>query len=403
MKALLLAGGEATRLHPFTKTRSKPMLPIANETILQRNLRSLGEAGINSVVIVTSPGEQMIPEAIGNGSELGMHVEYVQQKKAGIAEALSAARGKFVSGQYFMLVYADILTTKNIFSNILSVFNRFRAPVASVCLTNEPARFYGNVYLDDEMKITRIVEKPADSQLGNYVLGGVFMMPYEIFDFAAKGDGEMLAALDKVNERYGMYAAVWESEWIDINYPWSILQANRMMMDTICESHIAADVEISTSISISGPVVIGKGVRIREGAVIRGPAVIGDNCFIGNNALVREYCALGPDCDIGFGTELKNSVIFGKAKIGRISYLGDSVVGEGAHIGSGTMTINFPITAESVMVPIRGKLHDSGLQKLGAFIGDNALIGASNTIQAGAVIDCNALIRDHFTVDRGDA
>lgn len=403
MKALLLAGGEATRLHPFTKTRPKPMLPIANETILQRNLRALREAGMNSVVIVTSKDETMIPAAIGNGSKLGLHVEYVQQRKAGIAEAITAAREKFVAGQYFMLVYADILTTENMFSHILSVFNRLRAPVASVCLTDDSTRFYGNVYLDDEMKITRIVEKPSESQLGNYVLGGVFMMPYEIFDFAAKGDGEMLAALDKIIENYSMYAALWESDWIDINYPWSILQANKMIMDTIDESRIAADVEISTSVSISGPVIIGKGVKIREGAVIRGPAVIGDNCFIGNNALVREYCALGPNCQVGFGTELKNSVVFSGVKIGRISYLGDSVVGEGAHIGSGTMTINFPVTVETVMVPIRGKLHDTGLRKLGAFIGDNALIGASNTIRAGAVIDCDALVKDHFTVDRGDA
>ena len=400
MKALLLAGGPATRLYPFTRNRPKPLLPLANETILHRNLSALRRAGINSVVIVYAKGNTLIQETIGSGKELGVHIEYVEQSGEGIGNAISSAESKFVAGQYFLLGYADILTTDNIYSHLLSVFNRLRAPVASVCLTDESTRHYGNVYLDENMKITRIVEKPPERDLGNYVLGGVFMMPHEIFEFVKKAKGDVTGAWDQLIERYGIFAGIWEHDWIDINYPWSILHANKMVMDTLTESRIAADVEIPSSVTISGPVSIAKGVVIREGAVIRGPAVIGEGCFIGNNALVREYCSLGADCMIGFGTELKNCVIFGSAIIGRISYLGDSVVGEGAHIGSGTMTINFPINYGEVLVPVKGKLHNSRLRKLGAFIGDGAKVGASNSIRAGAVIECNEVIQDHFTVDR---
>jgi bifunctional UDP-N-acetylglucosamine pyrophosphorylase/glucosamine-1-phosphate N-acetyltransferase len=400
MKALLLAGGAALRLYPFTRVRPKPLLPLANETILHRNLRSLAEAGINSVVIVHASGDDSIRATLGNDAGLGLHIEYVPQQGEGIGAAIASARDKMVHGQYFLLGYADILSTSNIYSGILGVFNRLRAPTASVCLTDESTRHYGNVYLDGEMKITRIVEKPHERDLGNYILCGVFAMPYQLFDLVNEAGGDVLVAFDKLIEQFGVYAAIWEHDWIDINYPWSILGANKMVMDTLKETRVAADVDIPPSVTIRGPVVIESGTRICEGATIHGPAVIGKDCFIGNNALIREYCSLGPGSMVGFGTELKNCVIFGNAIIGRISYIGDSVVGEGAHIGSGTMTINYPIDEEEVLVPVNGSLHHTRHRKLGAFIGDRAAIGASNTIQAGAVIDCAAVIPDHYTVDR---
>ena len=269
-----------------------------------------------------------------------------------------------------------------------------------MCLPEDSTNLYGNVYLDGEMRITRIVEKPTDVGLGNYVLGGVFVMPYEIFDYIEKKKGKILGALESLLEGYGIYAAIWEKDWIDINYPWSILQANKMVMDTWEDSRIAKDVDIAHGVTIEGPAVIKSGVRIREGAVIRGPVVIGNDCFIGNNALIREFSAVGPGSVVGFGTELKNCIIFSGGVIGRISYIGDSIVGEGAKIGSGTMTINQRVGGGNIWVPIKGELVDSGLEKLGAFIGDGATIGASNTIQAGAVIGADAVIGDHFTVDR---
>lgn len=400
MKALLLAGGRASRLNPFTTTRPKPLLPIAGRTILEQNLLQLGKAGVTTAVIVTAAEDNLIRSRFGDGSELSLNIDYVQQSEDSIGGAISAAREKFVPGQYFLLVYADIFTTENIFSNALAVFNCMRAPIASVCLPDDSTRLYGNVYLDEEMRITKIVEKPDQPELGNYVLGGVFMMPYDLFDVLDDGKVGILSALERLSKKYGLYAAIWENDWIDINYPWSILQANKMVMDTWNSSKIARDIEIPVGVAIHGPVTIESDVRICEGAVIRGPVLIGGGTFIGNNALVREYSAVGPGSVIGFGTELKNCVIFGGADVGRISYIGDSVVGEGAKIGSGTMTINQRVGGGSIWVPVKDETVDSGLDKLGAFIGDGAVIGASNTIQAGAVVKAGAVIGDHFTVDR---
>jgi len=111
------------------------MLPIANRTIMERNLAMLREAGVSSVVISTSENDEIIRSAFGDGSAMGLSIEYVRQQGSGIGGAVAAARKKFVEGQYFLLVYADLLSTENIFSNALSIFNRVRAPVAGVTCT----------------------------------------------------------------------------------------------------------------------------------------------------------------------------------------------------------------------------------------------------------------------------
>lgn len=400
MKALLLAGGSASRLFPFTSTRPKPLIPIANRTIIHHNLELLAKAGVSSVVVVHDKGSSAIQDSLNTMDSFGMQIEYAAQEEPGIGNAMLAARNRFVQGQYFLLVYADILTNENIFNHMLGTFHRLRSPVAAVSLTDDPVELYGSVYLEEELKIKRIEEKPRGLDHGSYILAGAYVIPSSIFDMLGESGGDMVDALHRLIEKDGLTASIWDREWFDINYPWSILHANRMVLNTMRASFIAADVKIPNSVSIDGPVHIESGTVICEGAVIRGPVIIGRDCFIGNNALIRENCSMGDGSEIGFGTELKNAIIFGNAIIGRISYLGDSVVGYNAHIGSGTMTVNYPVNENEVHVPVKGKLINTGLRKLGAFIGDNVNIGASNTIAAGAVIESGGAIADNFTVNK---
>ena len=101
---------------------------------------------------------------------------------------------------------------------------------------------------------------------------------------------------------------------------------------------------------------------------------------------MRSYSSLGNQCSVGYGVELKNCVVLDGARIGRLSFIGDSVLGEGVDIGAGTMTVNRSLEQKPVAVKIGKKALPTGLSKLGAFIGDGAVIGAGNTIQPGTVI-----------------
>jgi len=242
------------------------------------------------------------------------------------------------------------------------------------------------------MQIVRVVEKPKKGEFGNYVLSGVFVLPVRFFDLLKKSKMQMESALARlIKEEDGIRASIWEDNWIDIAYPWDILRANEMIMKTWHTASIADTVNMK-NVQIKGPVHIEENVEIESGTVIEGPCFIGSGSFIGNSVLIRKYTSVGRGSVIGYGVELKNSVLFDGTRIGRLSYVGDSVVGGNVDIGSGTMTLNGNLDRSTISAAVNGKKMDTGLTKLGAFIGDDSVIGASNTLQAGSIIKTNAKI-----------
>ncbi|MEE8483211.1 MAG: sugar phosphate nucleotidyltransferase, partial [Nitrospinota bacterium] len=266
---------------------------------------------------------------------------------------------------------------------------------AAICLSANSSSL-GNVYLDNHMNITRIVEKPARKDLGNYVLAGAYVLPYTFFSLLKKSRGDMAKALAILVKQEKIKASIWERGWLDVAYPWDILTANKMVMDTWQTSLVHQSITVRDA-KIKGPVHIEEDVEIRSGAIIQGPAFIGRGSYIGNNVLIRKYSSLGPESVVGYGVEMKNCVLFGKSRVGRLSFVGDSVIGEGVDIGSGTMTINGNIDYSHIKVKINNKSVNTGMEKLGAFIGDGAKLGSGHNIKAGSVIDPGKVIPHNHT------
>lgn len=171
-----------------------------------------------------------------------------------------------------------------------------------------------------------------------------------------------------------------------------MLRANKIIMDSWKNATIAKTVNFKGDIKINGPVVIDENVEIRSGTILEGPCYIGKGSFVGNNVLVRKYTSIGADSIIGYGVEMKNSILFGRANIGRLSFVGDSVLGYNAYFGSGTMTINRADDRKTVKTKIEGRKIDSHFEKLGTFTGDNVTIGANNALLAGTVITSGKVI-----------
>ena len=398
MKALMLTGGAGRNLVPFSSTRPKAMTVVAGGSLMRRALAHLREVGVTDVTVVIGQHGEKVTETFKDGQDVGLSLSYVeQQRPGGIADAILRARARFIPGEYFILVYGDVVTSANPFHQALQSFNSFKAPIAAVCLPGPPTARYGNVYLDGT-RITRIVEKPTTGGLGNYVLAGVFVLPVEIFSLVEKSAGDMEQVFAQLVRAPGLHASIWEEGWIDVEYPWDILAANRMVMDTWEEAHISRAAQIEGNVTFSGPVRIEAGSVIKAGAVLAGPCYIGRDCYVGNNVLIRSYSSLGAASSIGYGVELKNCVLFGNSNIGRLSFVGDSVIGNNVDIGSGTMTINENMDHTPVAVSVRGEPVNSGLVKLGGFIGDDVKVGAGNTLAAGTVLPPGTSVPHHATV-----
>ena len=386
MKAIILAAGEGAHLSPFSETRPISMIGVAGRTMLDNTFGLLKSAGINDIFIVVRHKKDKLIERLQQQDHNGLNLHYVEQKrKLGIGHAVMQIKNKISPGEYFLLLYGDTLTAENIFSKVQQSFHSFKCPVASICLPPSNQMF-GNVFLNARMEITKIVEKPKGNNLGNYVLSGVFILPASFFKLLKSSGNSMEKALKKVVAEEGLRASMWEDEWLDVVYPWEILTANKMIMDSWQESSIAKTATLEANVTLQGIVCIETGAIIKSGAVLEGPCCIGEGSYIGNNSLIRSYTSVGKNCKVGSGVELKNCVVMDNSQIGRLSFVGDSVLGENVDMGAGCMTVNRTVDWKPISVKNGKRPMGTGMTKLGAFLGDGVVVGAGNTLEPGMVV-----------------
>jgi len=145
-------------------------------------------------------------------------------------------------------------------------------------------------------------------------------------------------------------------------------------------------VKMEKTVYITGDVVIGEGTEISHNVVIQGPVIIGKNCKIQTGALIRPYTVLGNEVIIGHSAEVKESVVLDKAKLQTFTFTGNSIIGEGARIGSGTIVSNRRFDQKNIGIKIDGKYYDFGVDFCGCILGDYARLGANCTVYPGALI-----------------
>jgi NDP-sugar pyrophosphorylase family protein len=169
-------------------------------------------------------------------------------------------------------------------------------------------------------------------------------------------------------------------------HPWDVLPRIKLFFDEFCKS-LPSDYE-----QIGENIWIGRRTTVEKTVTIKGPAIIGHNCEIRHGAFIREYVLIGNEVVIGNSTEVKNSIIFNKVQIPHFNYVGDSVLGYGAHLGAGVIISNLKSNKEPVKVWDNDNCIETGLKKFGAIVGDNAEIGCNSVLNPGSVIGRNSVV-----------
>ena len=163
------------------------------------------------------------------------------------------------------------------------------------------------------------------------------------------------------------------------DYPWQILPK----IKGILEKLIAQGIDGYTRYSAT--VLIGDDVKIAPTATIEGYAVLGHGCVVRPGAYIRGNVIAGENCVIGNSSELKNCILLDRVQVPHYNYVGDSILGNHAHMGAGSICSN--LRADGANVVIHGeKEYATGLRKVGAFIADNGDIGCGCVLNPGAVI-----------------
>jgi len=141
--------------------------------------------------------------------------------------------------------------------------------------------------------------------------------------------------------------------------------------------------------AVGGDTAIHASATVEAGAVVKGPAILGPRSFVAAGAYLRGGVFLGEDCIVGPSCELKTTMMFGGSKVAHLSFVGDSIIGSGVNIEAGAIVANYrnEMDDKRIRIAWRGGIIDTGVEKFGALIGDNARIGANAVVAPGALIE----------------
>jgi UDP-N-acetylglucosamine diphosphorylase / glucose-1-phosphate thymidylyltransferase / UDP-N-acetylgalactosamine diphosphorylase / glucosamine-1-phosphate N-acetyltransferase / galactosamine-1-phosphate N-acetyltransferase len=397
LKAVVLAAGKGVRLWPLTENRSKHMIPVAGKPIVEHVISAIRSAGIRSIVLVTRYRSELVKKHIGNGSKLGVTVDYVDQPDiSGTASAISMARDQ-VGSNDFLVAYGDLVVTPRAINRVVDTYRKKgRKPTIGLIPVSRPES-YGMAKVSGDL-LTEIIEKPSQSQSpSNLANTGIYVLNPTIFDHlqttlrSGRGEFEItdtISSLAKTGTPVA-WARIDPSDWQDIGKPWDVLAANARLLAR-SKRRIAGRIEEGAK--VTGQVTIEKGALIRTGTVIEGPARIGEGAVIGPLAHIRAGTCVGKRSAIGAFCEVKNSIIMDHTKIPHLSYIGDSIIGEHCNLAAGTMVANLKLSDNTVRMRIKDSLVDTGLRKLGIVTGDNVRTGINVSFMPGIRIASGAVI-----------
>ncbi len=397
MKALVLTAGRGHRLRPLTSDRSKSMLMIAGRPVLSYILDSLRENGIRDIVCVVGHGRDELIDTFQQGADYDVHIRYVlQPEQRGVEDAILTAKDELMGEDTFLLVNGDVIVEPEMVQRTLNNHTVMGADMTLlVTLVSNPEQF-GTVRIDQNGLVERLVEKGGPEQyVSNYAVAGVSVFPAEAIDFLER-EKTMEATISKmISQGKKVVATVWEKEWNEFTWPWDILKANKVMIDRLLKgkgSFIAESAELHKNVVLEGPVFIGEESIIRPGTTLKGPVYIGKRVYVGNNSLVRNYTSLCDDVTIGYAVEIRNSMVFERVKIGRMTYLADSIVGRGSCIEAGAQMWNWRPGVKKVCLNEPDGRIIVPYDKFGAIIGDNVIVGVNSSIYPAVRIGENSVI-----------
>jgi mannose-1-phosphate guanylyltransferase/phosphomannomutase len=370
MKAVIMAGGEGTRLRPLTSNAPKPMLPLVNEPMMEHIVRLLRQHGFDEIVVTVAFMANHIRTYFGDGSDFGVRMVYAtEESPLGTAGSVRNAMDEL--DERFLVISGDVLTDLDLSAIVKShEENQALATIGLVRVEN-PLEF-GIVITREDGSIERFLEKPSWGQVfSDTINSGIFVLEPEIFDHIAPDrpvdfSSEVFPAL--LEQGLPIFGAVGEGYWEDVGTLEAYLRAHKDILD----GRVQVDIP---GFEIGDGVHMGEGAEVHPKATVVGPAVIGENCRIEAGVRLGPYTVLGTNIRVRANADLERVVVHDN------SYLGEGVRLRGATIGR-SCDLRSGVRGEEGVV-----LGDE------CFVGEHAVLASGvkvypfKTVETGAVIN----------------
>ncbi len=327
MKAVVMAGGEGTRLRPLTSNQPKPMVPIVGKPCMEHILDLLRTHGLTDVVITVAFLPQAIRSYFGDGENLGLQIEYsVEESPLGTAGSVRHASDRL--DDTFIVISGDALCDIDL-GKIIAFHKEKGAAVTIGLKSVENPLEFGIVVTDDDGKVERFLEKPSWGQVFSDTINtGIYVLEPEVlrhiptdrpYDFSK----ELFPLLLEMGRP--IYGYVCEGYWQDIGNLDQYRQANFDALDEKVRLDIGG-------LKIRGDVWVGEGVEIDDVEGVEGPSFIGNYCTISPESSVGPYTVLGPGTTLRERARVSHSVIDGSAYIGRSASVEGAILGRNCDV-----------------------------------------------------------------------
>ncbi|MGE0885560.1 MAG: sugar phosphate nucleotidyltransferase [Blastocatellales bacterium] len=342
MQALILAGGEGTRLRPLTIYTPKPVVPIVNRPFLYYQIDLLKRAGIEEITLSLSYQPNKIADIFGEGDEYGVKIYYtVEASPLGTAGAYKNAQEHLT--QTAVIFNGDVLTDINIADVV--AYHREKNAAATIVLTPvENPSAYGLVETETDGRVRRFLEKPKLEEITcNTINAGLYVLEPRILDYIPAGEKfsfeyQLFPALLQNNEPF--YAYTMSDYWLDIGTPQRYLQANDDLINGRIKSFEVDRKPVNPNgegdpVKVDARSVVDPSCSIKPGVEIIN-SVVGANCVIEDRVKIENSVLLA-GVHISKAAEIRNSII------GKSSIIGRNTKIEGATLGDKSTLTDYTI------------------------------------------------------------
>jgi mannose-1-phosphate guanylyltransferase len=343
LQALILAGGEGTRLRPLTSTIPKPVVPLVNRPFISFMLEWLRSHGVDDAILSCGFMADGVRDVLGDGAALGIRIRYLEEPTPlGTGGALKFAES--LLDERFLMLNGDVLTDIDVTAQ-LAQHERTGARATLGLIGVEDPAAYGLVRLRPDRSVDEFLEKPSPDQIdSNLINAGVYVLEREVLDGLAPAGTNISIERDVFPTLVGAGLFGYEAGgyWLDIGTPARYLEATYDILagrvstevgDALAaaDSTLVADATVHGS--LIGPVVAGAGALISESATVGARVVLGAGVSIGRGARVEDAVLLD-GASVGAGSLVRSAIVGRDVTIGEDCVIeGEVVLGERVQVG----------------------------------------------------------------------
>lgn len=373
MKAIIMAGGQGTRLRPLTCSCPKPLIPILGKPTIQYSIELLKSYGITDIGITLQYLSDDIIDYLGDGSAFDVNLRYfIESEPLGTAGSLKNAE-EFLN-ETFIVLSGDAVTDIN-FDEAIRFHNNTNAVVTIILKEVKYPLDYGVVVTDENQRVVAFQEKPSwDEVLSDKVNTGIYIMNPEVLNFCPQNNKfDISKNLFPILFKHKLILSGYltDSYWADMGKIEEYIKCSNDILD----KNISVDLNVS---EVKKGCFIGSDTTISKNAKIIPPVYIGNNCKIYSGAEIGPYSIIGDNTTICKNSSLYKSIIFNDVNIGENSIIKSALLGRGAQLESGVIVEENSIIGD------------------GATLKSKSIIQCNVKIWPKKVIEENALIKHHI-------